>query len=207
LYCKTNLASIYENVFLNLGFYFLTFFRGKKPPEWVTSMHLFGYSPTEPRKGKGEEGIFGDQRIVLGILRASDRNGSTIIASFNYLPSLKTRMSGARSSTGLICSHGSHMDEKIPRPKMPKTALPPELRRKLGFQPRAQDENTDIYKAGSGVLKPKGSGNDGSYLKMKSSIPMSQRTSGLAKMQNQYQGQRALIPKSVLVDSNKIVSD
>jgi hypothetical protein len=158
-------------------------------------------------KEKGKKEFLAINGSFWEFLRASDRNGSTIIASFNCLSSLKTRMSGARSATGLICSHGSHMDEKIPRPKMPKTALPPELRRKLGFQPRAQDENTDIYKAGSGVLKPKGSGNDGSYLKMKSSIPMSQRTSGLAKMQNQYQGQRALIPKSVLVDSNKIVSD
>lgn len=101
------------------------------------------------------------------------------------------------------------MDEKIPRPKMPKTALPPELRRKLGLQPRAQEEagGYEIYKAGSGVLKPVGSGKDGSYLKMKSSIPMSHRTSGLARMQGTYQGQRALIPRARTIDSNVYVGN
>eukprot|EP00598_Pedospumella_elongata_P009478 CAMPEP_0185015040 /NCGR_PEP_ID=MMETSP1098-20130426/99631_1 /TAXON_ID=89044 /ORGANISM="Spumella elongata, Strain CCAP 955/1" /LENGTH=100 /DNA_ID=CAMNT_0027544153 /DNA_START=39 /DNA_END=338 /DNA_ORIENTATION=- len=99
-------------------------------------------------------------------------------------------MSGTRSATGLICSHGSHMDEKIPRPKMPKTALPPELRRKMGLAPRVEEKagGYEIYQAGSGVLKPVGSGSDGSYLKMKSSIPMSHRTSGLARMNGSYQG-------------------
>ena len=118
-------------------------------------------------------------------------------------------MSGTRSATGLICSHGSHMDEKIPRPKMPKTALPPELRRKLGLQPR-NDENAggnEIYQAGSGVLKPVGSGKDGSYLKMKSSIPMSHRTSKLAQMNGSYQGQRALIPRARIANSNAVIGE
>ncbi len=99
------------------------------------------------------------------------------------------------------------MDEKIPRPKMPKTALPPELRRKLGFQPRVEEQagGYDIYKAGSGVLKPVGSGSDGSYLKMKSSVPMSYRTSGLARMNGTFQGQRALIPRARVLNSNAII--
>ena len=99
------------------------------------------------------------------------------------------------------------MDEKIPRPKMPKTALPPELRRKMGLQPR-NDENcngNEIYQAGSGVLKPVGSGKDGTFLKMKSSMPMSQRTSGLARMNGLVQPQRALIPRARVITTNAIV--
>ncbi len=118
-------------------------------------------------------------------------------------------MSGTRSATGLVCSHGSHMDEKIPRPKMPKTALPPELRRKLGFQPRKEenDSSYDIYKAGSGVLAPVGSGKDGSYLKMKSSIPMSYRASAHAKMIGATQGGRALIPRARILTSNQVIGE
>lgn len=101
------------------------------------------------------------------------------------------------------------MDEKIPRPKMPKTALPPELRRKLGFQPRQEEAagGYEIYEAGSGVLKPVGSGKDGSYLKMKSSIPMSHRTSKLAQMNGSYQGQRAIIPRARIATSNVVIGE
>ena len=70
-------------------------------------------------------------------------------------------MSGTYSKSGLQCSHGSELDTKIPRPKMPKTALPPgkqlifliltnrflikqiyylELRQKLGLKPRRAEE-------------------------------------------------------------------
>lgn len=99
------------------------------------------------------------------------------------------------------------MDEKIPRPAMPKTALPPELRRKLGFQPRKEEEEStyDIYKAGAGVLAPVGSGRDGSYLKMKSSIPMSHRASGLARMLGAAQGVRAVIPRARMAGMNVLV--
>jgi hypothetical protein len=114
-------------------------------------------------------------------------------------------MSGTRSATGLMCSHGSQMDEKIPRPKMPKSALPPELRRKMGFEPRkGESDENNIYQPGSGVLAPVGSGKDGSYLKMKSGVPMSYRTSGLARMQG-HQGSRALIPRAkILEDSTPV---
>jgi hypothetical protein len=99
------------------------------------------------------------------------------------------------------------MDEKIPRPKMPKTALPPELRRKLGFQPRKEEAegSYDIYKAGSGVLAPVGSGKDGAYLKMKSSIPMSHRTSGHARMTGASSGSRAVIPRARLLTSGNVL--
>ena len=43
-------------------------------------------------------------------------------------------MSGARTAGGLICSHGSDLDTRIPRAKMPKSALPQSLRIKLGFE-------------------------------------------------------------------------
>jgi hypothetical protein len=118
-------------------------------------------------------------------------------------------MSGTRSGTGLMCSHGSHMDEKIPRAKMPKTALPPELRRQLGFQPRKEEAESsyDIYKAGAGVLAPVGSGRDGAYLKMKSSIPMSHRASGHARMTGMSQGTRAVIPRAKIAGVNLLVAN
>lgn len=116
-------------------------------------------------------------------------------------------MSGVRSATGLVCSHGSHMDEKIPRPKMPKTALPPELRRKMGLRPRREESEStyEIYKPGSGVLAPVGSGKDGSYLKMKSSIPMSHRASAFARMSGQSQGGRAYIPRARLLVGQEVI--
>lgn len=97
------------------------------------------------------------------------------------------------------------MDERIPRPAMPKTALPPELRKKMGLAPRKEETagSYEIYQPGSGVLKAVGSGKDGSYLKMKSSIPMSHRTSGLARMQG-LRGQRALIPRAQLLDAGLV---
>jgi bifunctional DNA-binding transcriptional regulator/antitoxin component of YhaV-PrlF toxin-antitoxin module len=85
----------------------------------------------------------------------------------------------ATSKCGLICSHGSDLDARIPRPKLPKTALPPELRKKMGLKPRTEDDSSEIYNAGSGVLKAAGSGQDGCFLKKGSGIPASVRTSGL----------------------------
>ena len=110
-------------------------------------------------------------------------------------------MSGIRSASGLVCAHGSHMDQNIPRPKMPKSALPPELRRKMGFKPRDGEHDTAIYTAGSGVLLPVGSGVDGTFLKKNSSVPMSKRTSGLARIQGTFRGQRAVIPRAKTVEN------
>ena len=67
------------------------------------------------------------------------------------------------SGSGLRCSHGSDLDTRIPRPKQPKTALPPGLRKKMGLAPRREEDSSAsdaIYKAGAGVLKPVGSAPD-----------------------------------------------
>ena len=109
-------------------------------------------------------------------------------------------MSGAISKSGLQCRHGSELDTKIPRPKMPKTALPPELRRKMGLKPRKTDQDNDdtIWRAGSGVLAKTGSGRDGTYLKRRSGEPMSQRASALAQRQFQSGSVRANISRARL---------
>lgn len=79
-------------------------------------------------------------------------------------------MAGVRSKSGLLCSHGSELDARIPRPRMPKTALPAELRRKMGFTKRVSDddENADntYWTPGAGVLAKIGSGSDGTYVCM-----------------------------------------
>ena len=98
------------------------------------------------------------------------------------------------SKFGLVCSHGSKLDESIPRPKLPKTALPPELRKKMGLKPRTDDDSSDIYKAGAGVLNAAGSARDGKYLKKRSGVPASVRTSGLA--QNRSPGAKAVVSKA-----------
>ena len=54
-------------------------------------------------------------------------------------------MSGARTAGGLICSHGSDLDTRIPRAKMPKSALPQSLRIKLGFEKKIRDQNKWIH--------------------------------------------------------------
>jgi hypothetical protein len=80
-------------------------------------------------------------------------------------------MSGARTASGLVCSHGSSLDTRIPRAKMPKSALPQSLRIKLGFEkrnPRSKQtrsrysDETNPYAPGANVLKPRESA-DGKY--------------------------------------------
>jgi hypothetical protein len=89
---------------------------------------------------------------------------------------------------------------------MPKTALPPELRKKMGLVPRGNDENSDIWKAGSGVLAPVGSGKDGQFLKMKSGVPMSYRASRLAQMENGGIRGQANISKPRLIENNNAIA-
>ena len=108
-------------------------------------------------------------------------------------------MSGTRSATGLMCSHGSELDAKIPRPKQPKCALPPDVRRKLGLPTRIEEDHTEIWKAGSGVLKPSGSGRDGNFLKMKSGVPLAIRGSRKAQLENGGIVQRANVSKPRLL--------
>ena len=77
------------------------------------------------------------------------------------------------STSGLTCSHGSELDTRIPRPKLPKTALPSVLRKKLGLKPRGkgkEEEDEDIWKPGSGVLAAAGSAPDGKFLKRRSGM-------------------------------------
>jgi hypothetical protein len=97
-------------------------------------------------------------------------------------------MSGSRSKSGLICSHGSELDSRIPRPRMPKTALPACLRKKMGLAPRVSEEEENLdnsyWTPGAGVLAKIGSGSDGSYLKMKSGVPTAFRASAKAQAEN-----------------------
>jgi len=100
------------------------------------------------------------------------------------------------------------MDERIPRAKMPRTALPPELRKKMGFKPRSNEEKeNNIYKPGSGVLQAVGSGKDGSFLKKHSSVPMSHRTSGYARMHAMHTGARAVIPRARAIENGAVIGE
>ena len=102
-------------------------------------------------------------------------------------------MSGSRSSTGLVCGHGSDLDMRIPRAKIPSSALPPEIRAKMGLKPRREvrakaRSGANPYSAGGGVVKPRAS-SDGKYsagcqknfLKRGSGRAMSSRASKLAQ--------------------------
>lgn len=102
-------------------------------------------------------------------------------------------MSGSRSSTGLVCGHGSDLDMRIPRAKIPSSALPPEIRAKMGLKPRREvraraRSGANPYSAGAGVVKPRES-SDGNYsagcqknfLKRGSGRAMSSRASKLAQ--------------------------
>ena len=114
-------------------------------------------------------------------------------------------MAGVRSASGLQCSHGSDLDTKIPRPKMPKSALPPDVRMKMGLKPRnhANDENNaNIWKPGAGVLAPTGSAPDGTYLRRGSGVAMSQRTSAKAQREHAERRNRANVLRARLLDGN-----
>jgi hypothetical protein len=105
------------------------------------------------------------------------------------------------STSGLICSHGSELDTRIPRPKLPKTALPSVLRKKLGLKPRGEgkgeveDEDDVIWKPGSGVLAAAGSAPDGKFLKRRSGMPRA--SAGAASVNH-----RAVISKPRLVTAH-----
>ena len=107
-------------------------------------------------------------------------------------------MSGCRSASGLVCSAGSTLDFTIPRAKLPKSALPDSVRRKMGLKPRkerARDVRlgraagpTAHSNAGAGVVKQRTS-KDGKYaagcqknfLKRGTGVAMSSRASRLAQ--------------------------
>lgn len=74
-------------------------------------------------------------------------------------------MAGRRTAGGLVCSHGSDLDMRIPRAKVPSSALPPEVRAAMGLKPRKERKRSKgaaPYKAGAGVLVPRSS-QDGNY--------------------------------------------
>jgi hypothetical protein len=117
-------------------------------------------------------------------------------------------MAGTRSKSGLVCSHGSELDTLIPRPKMPKTALPPELRRKMGLEPRFEDKSSDeIWRAGSGVLAPTGSAADGHFLRKGSGAPMSIRASRLAQVSNQVSNRANVSRPRLLENADFVLSN
>ena len=111
---------------------------------------------------------------------------------------------GARTTSGLVHSHNSDLDLRIPRPKQPKRALPDCLRRKSRKEATveaaaavdADRENNDgsIYQAGAGVLAPRGAeggeyraGSQRNFLKRGTGGGhgyMSERASRLKQMQN-----------------------
>ena len=100
----------------------------------------------------------------------------------------------ARTASGLMHSHNSDLDLRIPRAKAPKRALPDCLRKKIrrSSADATNDENSDaLYKAGAGVLAPRGAeggeyraGSQRNFLKRGSGKPMSERASRLAQLQN-----------------------
>ena len=92
-------------------------------------------------------------------------------------------MAGTYSASGLRCSHGSDLDTTIPRARLPKTALPPELRARMGLTPRREEDasKSQFYTPGNGVLQAAGSAPDGGFLKGGSGVPASVRLSGLAR--------------------------
>lgn len=93
------------------------------------------------------------------------------------------------SATGLVCSHGSKLDEVLPRAKLPKCALPPELRAKLGLdKDRPVRETGTYFKSGFGIVEQKGAhtteysaGNQRNFLRRGTGVPMSVRMAGTSK--------------------------
>jgi hypothetical protein len=112
----------------------------------------------------------------------------------------ESTMSGARTSGGLMCSHGSQLDCAIPRPPAVRRALPDCIRKKIKGskrEPAAADNqgperlaNTDVvYQAGAGSVVPRGdadgeyrAGSQRNFLKRGTGKPMSERASRLAQM-------------------------
>lgn len=96
---------------------------------------------------------------------------------------------------------------RIPRPKQPKTALPPGLRKSMGLRPRREEDTAAsdaIYKPGAGVLRAAGSAPDGTFLKRNSGIPASQRASALAQKSGYAANARAVIAKPQLADGGSV---
>ena len=111
-------------------------------------------------------------------------------------------MAGAASHSGLRCSHGSDLDTHIPRPKMPKRALPDCIRRQIkgAVLSESDKDDSNLYRAGSGVLAPVGSAPDGTFLKRNSGQPMSSRASYLAQQRGDAIGAKATIYRAKVIN-------
>ena len=155
------------------------------------NVHGGAKGPTEPSL-RGASLFFCRRAAVFGLYFFS----SEIVDILLRAP---VNMSGARTAGGLVCSHGSDLDMRIPRAKVPKSALPQSLRRKLGFEKKRPlgkqrasrySEETNPYAAGANVLKPRES-QDGKYaagcqknfLRRGSGVAMSYRASRKAQQE------------------------
>lgn len=88
----------------------------------------------------------------------------------------------------------SDLDTRIPRMKMPKQALPDSVRASLGFKGERSGSKrfaSNTVEAAAEVHRTKGGMEAKKYLKMKSGVPMSIRTSGLG----QKHGGRMAVPE------------
>ena len=121
------------------------------------------------------------------------------------------------TSSGLLCSHGSNLDLRIPKAKCPSSALPEEVRAKMGLKPRKEIKRrgrrasggANLYEAGGGCVKPRES-KDGKYaagcqknfLRKGSGKAMSERASYMAqkrliqRRKTKSQPTQALVPVS-----------
>ena len=105
-------------------------------------------------------------------------------------------MGYGQSASGLQCSWGSDLDTRIPRAKLPPSALPPEVRAKLklgGLKHTGGHADKDVaglaYKPGGGCLEPRASDNgqykagcQKNFLRRGSGVPASERCSAAARM-------------------------
>ena len=103
-------------------------------------------------------------------------------------------MGYGQSASGLQCSWGSDLDTRIPRAKLPPSALPPEVRAKLklgGLKHAGGHADKDAaglaYKPGGGCLEPRASDNgqykagcQKNFLRRGSGVPASERCSAPA---------------------------
>ncbi|CAD7941998.1 unnamed protein product [Amoebophrya sp. A25] len=91
-----------------------------------------------------------------------------------------------KTATGLQCSWGSQLDTNVPRAKMPKCALPPDVRAKMGLAKDSREEapaTKKYFTSGFGVQEKKGeqtatysAGNQKHFLKRRSGVALSERT-------------------------------
>lgn len=76
----------------------------------------------------------------------------------------------------------------------------------MGLAPRRDDEtDSSIWTAGAGILAATGSAPDGTFLKRRSGVPMSERASAYAQQNGYVTGSRAHISRARLANSSTLV--